>query len=427
METYPFENLSISLDKDGLREFSKVSYPVRYGRFGEIATPDFIFQFNLNGEIKTIQGRGRNWPHPSEWLKRTAGDDWIYYSSGNYADLYDLIGEYYLPCLSYPSNSVIGGNPFENHTVTSAIETWQRLQKELMGLVPDSVPGSLKDFLTRVTEFDANALRSRSLELHRLIGARVTVLPPDARHVDYEVIPLIVADGCLYHCGFCRVKSKQDFSARTKKDVLGQVQQLKRFYGRDLPNYNSIFLGNHDALLAGRDLLLFAAEHAYQMLDLGHSYLKNPRLFLFGSVDSMIQSEETTFESLNKLPFSTYLNVGFESADPETLALLGKPVRPEKVREAYMRMVDINRRYEKIEVTVNFVLGENLSSDHLPSLVELIRSGFNRPLDKGTLYLSPLIDPGIEDGGRKREILREFRKVKTQSHLPAYLYLIQRL
>ncbi len=427
METYSFNNLSISLSKDGLRDFFKVSYPVRYGRFEEISTPDYLFQFNLNGEIKTIQGRGRNWPHPSEWLKRTAGNDWIYYSSGNYADLYDLIGEYYLPCLSYPSNSVIGGNPFEDHTVTSAIETWQGLQKKLMDVVLDSSPGSLKDFLTRVTEFDAGTLRSRSLELHQLIGARVTVLPPDVRHVDYEVIPLIVADGCLYHCGFCRVKSKEDFALRTRRDILGQIQNLKRFYNKDLPNYNSVFLGNHDALLAGRDLLLFTAEHAYQMLDLERSYLKGPRLFLFGSVDSVIQSEEATFESLNELPFSTYINVGFESADPETLAMLGKPVRPEKVKEAYRRMVDVNRRYEKIEVTANFVIGENLPSDHLPSLLELARSGVDRPLDKGTLYLSPLIDSRIQDDGRKREILREFRKVKTQSLLEAYLYLIQRL
>jgi len=427
MEAYRFENLSIFLDKEGSREFSKVSYPVRYGRFGEIATPDYIFQFSLNGEIKTIQGRGRNWPHPSEWLKRTLGDDWVYYSSGDYTDLYDLTGEYYLPCLSYPSNSVIGGNPFKDHAVTSAIRTWQNLQDEFMALVPDSIPGSLKDFLTRVKEFDADALRSRSRELHRLIGRRVTVLPPDTRHVDYEVIPLIVADGCLYHCGFCRVKSGQDFTSRTREDILEQIQNLKRFYGRDLPNYNSVFLGHHDALLAGQDLLEFAAEHAYRILDLGRSYLKDPRLFLFGSVDSMILSKETTFESLNKLPFLTYINIGLESADSVTLAMLRKPVRPERVREAYGRMVDINRKYEKVEVTANFVIGEDLPPDHLPSLLDLVRSEFNQPFNKGSIYLSPLIDSGIEDAERRREILRRFRKMKTQSRFPVFLYLIQRL
>jgi len=179
--------------------------------------------------------------------------------------------------------------------------------------------------------------------------------------------------------------------------------------------------------LAGRNLPEFAAEHSYQMLDLGRSYLKDPRLFLFGSVDSMILSEETTFESLNKLPFLTHINIGLESPDPATLAVLRKPVQTERVREAYERMVDVNRRYEKIEVTANFVIGDNLPPEHLPSLLDLVRSGFNRPFDKGSIYLSPLIDSGAEDGGRKREILRKFRKVKTRSLLPIFLYLIQRL
>jgi hypothetical protein len=55
MESYQFDDLIITLDKEGSREFSKVSFPIRYGRFSEIKTPDFIFQFNPNGEIKYIQ------------------------------------------------------------------------------------------------------------------------------------------------------------------------------------------------------------------------------------------------------------------------------------------------------------------------------------------------------------------------------------
>ena len=69
------------------------------------------------------------------------------------------------------------------------------------------IPQNLKEFLIRVAENDEEALSLRADQLHRLIGGQVTVLPPDTRHVDYEVIPIIVADGCLYHCGFCRVKT----------------------------------------------------------------------------------------------------------------------------------------------------------------------------------------------------------------------------
>jgi hypothetical protein len=78
-ECYQLGDLNITLNQEGSQEFCKVSYPIRYGRFSEIQTPQHTFQFNLNGELKYIQGRGPDWPHPAEWLKRTVGNDWVYY------------------------------------------------------------------------------------------------------------------------------------------------------------------------------------------------------------------------------------------------------------------------------------------------------------------------------------------------------------
>ena len=78
---------------------------------------------------------GQNWPHPAEWLKRTVGNDWIYYSSGDYRDIYDLFGEYYLPCLSYPSNSIFDGDPFDDPAISSAMKSWQSLRPEINRLI----------------------------------------------------------------------------------------------------------------------------------------------------------------------------------------------------------------------------------------------------------------------------------------------------
>lgn len=427
MESYQFDDLIITLDKEGSREFSKVSFPIRYGRFSEIKTPDFIFQFNPNGEIKYIQGMGQNWPHPAEWLKRTVGNDWIYYSSGDYKDIYDYFGEYYFPYLSYPSNSIIDGDPFAGHAVSFGMRSWHLLRAKIKKLIPGAKPKSLKDFLTHVVKNDEKALRLRSDQLHHLIGGQVTVLPPDTRHVDYEVIPIIVADGCLYNCGFCRVKTGQDFAPRTSEGILGQIKNLKRFYGQDLHNYNAIFLGQHDALSAGQELLELAASSAYEIFEFKRSYLKGASLFLFGSVDSIIYSEERLFESLNNLPFSTYINIGLESNDPKTLEVLKKPVSVEKVCEAFNRILDINRRYEKIEITVNFVFGKELPSGHLPSIFELARDRLNLFRSKGAIYLSPLMDEGMRDKESKKELLKRFLKLKIQSRLPTFIYLIQRL
>jgi hypothetical protein len=205
------------------------------------------------------------------------------------------------------------------------------------------------------------------------------------------------------------------------------MKDLKRFLGRDLHNYNAIFLGQHDALSAGREALELAAERAYEIFEFERSHLRGTCLFLFGSVDSMIRSEEGLFESLNHFPFSTYINVGLESNDPKTLEALKKPVSVEKLREAFTRILDINRRYEKIEVTSNFVFGEDLPSGHLPSLLELTRDRLNLSPNKGAIYLSPLMEEGMRDKESKRELLKRFLKLKTQSRLPTFIYLIQRL
>ncbi len=424
METHQLGNLNITLNKEGSREFSKVSYPIRYGLYSEIKTPDYIFQFNLKGEIKFIQGLGHRWPDPSEWLKRTVGNDWVYYSTGGYSGVYDSFGEYYLPCPSYPSNAITVGDPFDDQAVQSAIRSWHELQAKIKALISEAVPKGLKDFLILVSKNDPETLKQKSRRFHALIGERVSVLPPDTRHVDYEVIPINVADGCLYKCGFCRVKSRQNFAPRTKENISGQIENLREFYGKDMGNYNSVFLGQHDALNSNPELIEFAAQYAYETFEFKRSNIKGASLFLFGSVDSLINSEHALFDSLERLPFKTYINIGLESADPKTLAAIKKSITAEMVDEAFARMLEINRRYDTIEITANFVFGDNLPPSHLNSFIELTEKRLKGPYRKGAIYFSPLVSSGVEGN---RGMKRKFYRVKTLSPIPTYIYLIQRL
>jgi len=422
MESYQLENIKVIPEKCGFQEFSKMSCPVRYGRFSEIQTPEYTFQFNLNGEIKYIQGRGPHWPHPGEWLKRTVGNDWLYYSAGSYNKIVDLIGEYYYPCLPYPSNSLFSSYAIDPHTQKEALDAWTRLQSRLRRLYPAGRVNHLNDCLVRIARYDPPALQRRSNEYSGLINARITVLPPDCRHVDYETIPVIVADGCLYHCGFCRVQSRGGFRPRSRHDILGQLRQLKKYYGRDIYNYNSVLLGLHDALMVETALIEFAALKAHQMFEFERSNLRDPCLFMFGSVDSLMASAESKLEAFNRLPFKTYINLGLESVDSQTLAVLEKPISSKKVKAAFARLIEINKKYEHVEISANFVLGEDLPGGHLPTLVDLVRNSLERFYSKGTVYLSPLM------GSTARgELLRQFYSVKTMSRLPVYMYLIQRL
>ena len=422
MESYQLNNLDITVNKEGATRFTKVSYPIRYGIFSEIKTPDYLFQFNLNGEIKYIRGLTRNWPHPAEWLKRTDADDWVFYSVGGYNGIFYLLGEYYLPCLPYPSNSVWEYNPFADSYIQKALRAWSHLRMNLRIMRNNGIPSKIKDFLSLISGHDADALRMKSERLHRIIGGRVSVLPPDTRHVDYEVIPLMIADGCLYHCDFCCIKSRQSFHPRSKDNVMQQIRNLQTFYGPNLGNYNAVFLGNHDTLAAGYDHICMAATEAYAAFGFEKSHVKNPTLFLFGSVDSLLNAGNNLFEALNRIPFYTYVNIGFESVDKATLLRINKPLAIHKIEKAFQMMLEVNRSYPNIEITANFLLGDRLPPDHYRSLVELVRNRLDRFYGKGAIYLSPL-----NTSRNNREIVRTFVEIKNLSRLPTYLYLIQRL
>jgi len=402
-----------------------VSFPLRYGRYAEIKSPEHVFQFNLNGELKFINGTGNSWPNRSEWLKRTITDDWVYYSAGGYDGPFDCFGEYYLPCLRYPTNNINSHDPFKDEAVISAITAWDLLHKKLTQLNSGSLPPRIREFLNLVILNSPDELRKRSGRIHEIIGDDIPVLPPDARHVDYDIIPVIIADGCLYKCSFCSVKSRFSFKERSREDIKRQIRELKYFYGSDISNYNSVFLGQHDCLNASVDLVEFAGHYTFDALGLGNSNIAGPTLFMFGSADSIIKSDHAAFERIDKLPFMTYINVGLESANQETLDRLGKGIPGQAVERAFAKIVEINRKYEHIEITSNFVLGPDLPDGHINSLLRLMERHFDRPYPKGTIYFSPMIN--AENTGWKRRVKREFYNLKIRVPVPSFLYLIQRM
>jgi hypothetical protein len=422
VNTYRWYNLDITLDKKGAGRYTKASYPIRHGRFCEIKSPEHLFQFNLNGEIKYIRGLTPNWPHPAEWLKRTDANDWVFYSIAGYRMIFDSMGEYYLPCLPYASNSIWAYNPFVDSNIQNALAGWSQLQAQLRTRNTDGLSPKVKNFLALAARHDAGALRGKSEKLHKIIGGHVSVLPPDTRHVDYEVIPLMIADGCLYHCSFCRIKSGQRFCPRSVHNIRLQIRELSTFYGANLKNYNAVFLGNHDALAAGDEHICRTAAEVYETFNFEKAHIKDPRLFLFGSVDSLLNAKNSLFEALNRTPFYTYINIGLESADSATLSRINKPLETRKVEAAFMKMIEVNRNYLNIEITANFLIGDRLSPDHYESVIELIRGRLDHFYSKGGIYLSPL-----DTGRNNRDTLRTFFELKNLSRLPTFIYLIQRL
>lgn len=419
------QHLLISLEKQGPDKLVKESFPLRFGNYSEIRTSDFEFCFNLNGEIKTIRGLRPDWPHPAEQFKRTIGNDWVYYTVGDksgHDGIVSWMGEYYLPCLPYASNPVWEIKYFSNPVVMGALAEWSRLFGDLYMANEKGLYPHAGELIRKILANNDQVLHQRAERLNEIIGSRVTVLPPDTRHADYNVVPVNIADGCLYHCKFCCVKTDQKFQKRSKENIQEQLSALKQHFGADLVNYHALFLGNHDALAAGDELICFAAREAYQAFGFRQRLDQRPFLYLFGSVGSLLRADHTLFEQLNRLPFTTYINIGFESVDPDTLSMIGKPVTAGQVKEAFDRMIQVNDAFDRIEITGNFIAGDTLSAEHYDSVSRLLKNAHVKTKSKGAVYLSPL-----KDSPKKRELLPRFYEIKKDSRLPIFVYLIQRL
>jgi len=396
---------------------------VWYGLPVKVNCRGYRFDFNLRGDLKRLSGGHAVWPDPHELLKRTDGNDFIYYCGADgYDSSYDLIKSYYVPFNGRSDCDLLRENPLAGRHVGLAMEAFDGLIERAGRLAPLVPAGRSREFLQQLSTRNRDKLKAEADRLHGIIGGMLPVLPPDTIDVDYEVIPLILTEGCAYNCRFCHFKTAGGFRRRPWPDIVRQIRALKEFYGTDLINYNSMVLGQNNALAAGEDIVADAAELAYEAFRLAESYHQGwPRLFLFGSVDTFLEAPASLFDRLAGLPYHTALNVGLESPDLETLHALGKPLAVEKVREAFRRMQEINRGYTRLTVSCNFVLGRYLSSRHVAAVKALL-SEERGSGGKGVVYLSPLL--GASD---RRQILKEFREIKINSPLPVFLYLAQRL
>ncbi len=439
------KSFTVTLDRKGLDTHARTTHPAKYGLYDQIETGGAILQFNRNREIVRARGKGRDWPKELEWVKRGAGDEWVFYAAGGYggtfetvavgglasplmfrvpfpyAELLEAYGEYYVPLPETPSNALSHRRPFEEPAVARLVATWHETVAEVCERGRD-LPAPFRSFLEGALANSPERLRTRAAALFAVLGRRPTGIPPDARHVDYDVIPLNISDGCLHKCRFCRLKNEVPFAPRTRREIEDQIEAVAALYGRDLINYNALFLGEHDALSVDADTILWAAETAFCALNLGKGYMKGRNLFLFGSPDALLRTEDRLFDALEAMGGRTFINIGFESADPETLDRLGKPVSAHRVRAAFERAQAINVQFRRIEITANFLLGETLPAGHEPALLELCEANGPHLLEKGTLYLSPLFDETPS-----HSLMRHFRRLKAQIPFPMFLYGIQRL
>jgi hypothetical protein len=422
VERYQIEDVEALFDCAGRDDWAKFSFPVWYGIPVRIRWRGYRFDFNLRGGWKWIGGKKEAWPDPQEMLKRTDANGLMYYGIETYASDYDLIKNYYIPYNDAYHFDLFPAGRLEEGHVGQAVQAVEGFAALAGRLATHDCPERVRDFLSKISLRGREGLASEAELLHRIMGATLPVLPPDTIDVDYEVIPLMIADGCNYNCRFCSFRDSGSLRVRSMDNIQKQIIALRDFYGDDLVNYNSVVLGQNDALAAGGETILAAAEMAYAGLDIARSFHKGPpNLFLFGSVDPFLNADHAFFDALERLPYRTFLNIGLESFDEKTLSIIGKPLRAERSVEAFHKMMAVNRTWQKVTVSCNFVMGAELPARHVELIKDML-AGWTTAKDRGTAFISPLFNKA-----QRREIMREFIDVKRSSHLPVYIYLAQRL
>ncbi len=367
--------MNITINKRGIEDCGSFSFPVRFGTYHKVESRDFVLHFTPSWRLIYAQSKERWWPDPNEWIKIGLSGIPVYYSSLFYGDVASLFGQHYIPIPRNLSFELFNENPFLDLKLIVFLKKLEKLD-ELFGNNSEFI--EIKNGLLRWKRF-------YDLELLNILKARVTILPPDSFICDYQVFPVIISTGCTKNCGFCEVKDGTEFALRSDEEIKKQVLQLRGVLEKELDQFRGIFLGTLDALKAPEDKIFYSIRLGKKLLP----HIKN--FFLFGSPEALLEKDITFFRTLNKLKVNIYINIGLESMDEKTLYLIKKPFLKNRLKEIWEYCTNINKNFDRIEISLNILMNRNFPISHLETLLCFLKNEGSFP--KGPIFLSPFREP----------------------------------
>ncbi len=379
MESSTDGPVRIFLDRKGQDECGIFSFPARPRIYHQLELLGLVIHFSTAWRPIFIQG-SRQWPNPLEWIKITLSGTRFYYASLGYGDLASLFSQYYVPCPVDGQEVLSSFNPLLQTGVRKTLQALDKLP-ELLKKSEEEGNAHLKDISKAIGRWK----RFYLFELPRILKCKVNVLPPDSMICDYNLIPVIVSTGCLKNCGFCTVKDGTEFKVRSRARIKTQVEEITSALERELESYRGAFIGNLDALYAPDDLLFYAIDILRQRVP----WIKN--FFLFGSVHSLLEKDLSFFKNLNALGVNFFINIGIESLDSDTLALIKKPVSLRKVEGAWEKIGLLNTAFPCLDISLNILANPAFPASHWERLLLKLEKDSRSP--RGTVYLSPLDAP----------------------------------
>ena len=372
------QEVLIRTNRQGQKECGNFSFPARPARYHHVETEDLTIHFSLAWRPIFLQAK-KCWPNPAEWLKISLSGRPLYYSSLGYGDLASLFHQFYVPIELGPQRDVSANNVNERVAAKMALSKMEALAGANAGAEEkDPLWGKVIGGLRFWNRFFI-------VKFPSLLRAKVNVLPPDCMLCDYDVFPVILATGCLYNCGFCRFKDGTDHSPRTKMEIESQTDRLLHTLRDEKTMFKGVFLGNQDALGVSDGLIFYAIALVREKMP----WIKN--VFLFASADSLLKKDMSFFSHLEESGLNYFINVGIESVDETTVALLKKPVSKDRVMAAWHFINLINQRFPQVEISLNILVNQGLPHSHWTELFELLQE--ETPFPKGTIYLVPFDEP----------------------------------
>lgn len=432
MLTVRVGNVKVLFDFDGVRSFNKNGTNDWVGRPVRVVGEPYRFNFDLEGRIHRIDGLPS--PHSWDWLQRTMANDWLYYDKvwayGYLPQPSPVIGDSVWAVNGRTDLPVLDGHDglqrdyvfraFDAFdALISDIREWIRQRPEVYDesgkeAASPQAEQRLWDFFEKAERYDREELHKTAERLHGIHGG-MAVLPPDTIHADYRVILVKIMDGCSNACGFCMARGESAFGLRSQSDIDRQINALAELYGDDLYNYNSVVLGECDALVS--PLLDYAANKAFDVFRCGASHHAGSNLFLFSINSSFCGAPDHCYKQLESLPFERIsINIGWEAVTDAALSELGKQQRAGEVLQGMEKAGSINRKGGKVRISGNFILSDGFDCEEI---IHAIRETWYC----GQLYLSPL-----RGQCSSRKALNDLHAIRrAHREVTVYLYTMQRI
>jgi len=393
-------------NRKGRSDFDSYSHVVFRGIYHECVEDGIRYILDLAGRLKWIFiESASNIFEAGHLFRQTIGGKWLYYDGSLYSEAYSLCGRHYVPVALDLGQLAEYGH--EKALLNEALRHWDNWTK------------SSSPTVNGTSVLETRGVSRMAFELRNILKATIPVIPPETIFVDYEVWPVIVSEGCKANCKFCCVKTGSEFRQRSYTEVRQSIRETKSWFGPEAVNFSSIFLGQNDALSVHIDLLAHTAATAFGAFGKEGCFFKEKRLFLFGSPISILEKSLSEFRQLDGLPFDRiHINVGIESLDEETLEIIGRPFKLSDAQSALNKIDQIHSETKKIEIGVNFLLGEHTGANHLKFLLKWLSTA--NYMGKGYVFVSPMVESNWGLGRIKRSVL----DLKSVSKIPLFMYIL---